>query len=65
MGWLMTIPQALVALLIVLPIGLFGAWLRRVVMRAYRRDLTGWLALSRGRSSDLRQQRITGRLLAI
>ena len=48
MGWLMTIPQALVALLIVLPIGLLGAWLRRGVMRAYRHDLTGWFALSSG-----------------
>jgi hypothetical protein len=32
----------------VLPIGLLGAWLRRVVMRNYRHDLTGWLALASG-----------------
>jgi hypothetical protein len=48
MGWLMTIPQALIALVIVLPIGLLGAWLRRVVTRAYRHDLTGWMALASG-----------------
>jgi len=48
MGWLMTIPKALIALVIVLPIGLLGAWLRRVVTRAYRRDLTGWMALASG-----------------
>jgi len=48
MGWLMTIPQTLIALVIVLPIGLLGAWLRRVVTRAYRHDLTGWMALASG-----------------
>ena len=48
MGWLMTIPQALIALVIVLPIGLLGAWLRRVVTRVYRHDLTGWMALACG-----------------
>lgn len=46
MGWLMTIPQALQALLVALSIGLLGGWLRRMVMRNYRRDLTGWLALA-------------------
>lgn len=46
MGWLMTVPQALIALAIVTPIGLLGAWLRHLVMRAYKRDLTGWLALA-------------------
>jgi hypothetical protein len=44
----MTIPQALIALLVVLPIGFLGAWLRRVGMRAYQRDLTGWMALASG-----------------
>jgi hypothetical protein len=52
MSWLMTIQQALIALIIVLPIGLLGAWLRRVVARAYRHDLTGWMALASGCSSD-------------
>lgn len=42
----MTIPQVLIALLIVLPIGYFGAWFRRLVMRTYQRDLTSWLALA-------------------
>lgn len=46
MGWLMTVPQALIALLVVLPVGLLGAWLRRLAMRDYRHDLTGWLALA-------------------
>ena len=36
------------ALVIVLPIGLLGAWLRRVVTRVYRHDLTGWIALACG-----------------
>jgi hypothetical protein len=44
----MTIPQALLALAIVLPIGLIGGWLRRLVVRSYRIDLTGWLALAGG-----------------
>jgi hypothetical protein len=48
MGWFMTIPQVLVALLVVLPIGFLGVWLRRAVMRAYRRDLTSWLAIASG-----------------
>lgn len=48
MGWLMTIPQALMALAIVLPIGLIGGWLRRVVVGRYRIDPTGWLALASG-----------------
>ena len=46
MGWLMTVPQALMALAIVTPIGLVGAWLQRVAMRAFGRDLTGWLGLA-------------------
>jgi hypothetical protein len=44
MGWLMTIPQALIALAIVAPIGLLGAWLRHIVKRNFNRELTGWLA---------------------
>lgn len=46
MGWLMTWPQALIVLAMVIPIGLLGAWLRHVVMRVYQRDLTGWLGLA-------------------
>jgi hypothetical protein len=44
----MTIPRALIALVIFLPIGLLGAWLLCVVIRAYRHDLTGWMALASG-----------------
>jgi hypothetical protein len=48
MGSLMTLPTAMILLLIVLLIGFLGAWLRRLVMRAYQRDITGWLMLASG-----------------
>ncbi|MBX3430587.1 MAG: hypothetical protein KF779_13480 [Hyphomonadaceae bacterium] len=42
----MTVPQALIALAIVTPIGLLGALLRHTVMRSFNRELTGWLGLA-------------------
>lgn len=42
----MTITQMLIALAVVLPIGLLGGWLRRFLVRRYRIDLVGWLALA-------------------
>jgi hypothetical protein len=46
MGLFPTITEALIALVIVLPIGLIGAWGRRFAMRVYRVDVAGWTALA-------------------